>query len=115
MPIGFVRLVLWGVVAGCAVLVLVGCESTGTLSGTRQSCSSSSGLLEATKVDCTGSVDTVRGSPSLSVIKTGEDLDGTFRLEVDMEVGHGTAKARVTETDDKKVDGTVSPDKPLRI
>lgn len=111
----FFRSVLWGFVAGCAVLALAGCEATGTLSGVRQSCSSSSGFLDAKKVSCTGSVDTVGGSPSLSVIKTGEDLDGAFRLEVDVKVGRGTAKARVTETDDERVGGAVSPGKPLRI
>lgn len=111
----FFRSVLWGFVAGRAALALAGCESTGTLSSVRQSCGSSSGLLAAKKVSCTGSVNTVSGSPSLNVIKTSEDLDGAFRLEVDMKVGRGTTKARVTETDDERVGGAVSPGKPLRI
>jgi hypothetical protein len=75
-------------VAVCAALSLVGCTS-GTLGGIQQSCESTFGLLESKKVSCTGSVDTVSGSPSLSVIEIGEDL--------------------------KKVGGEVSPGDPLRI
>ena len=102
-------------VAGCcALLVLAGCES-GSLSGAQQSCTSNFGLVDQKKVSCTGSVDTVRGSPSLSVIEIGDNLDGAFRLEAIMEVGQGTAKAHVTDIDDKQVGGEVSPGKPLEI
>jgi hypothetical protein len=101
-------------VAGCLVLSLVGCTS-GTLSGARQSCESTFGVLDAKKVSCTGSVDTVGGSPSLSVIEIAESLNGTFRLETTITVGQGTAKARVTDVDDETVGGEVSPGKPLRI
>ena len=105
---------LRGLIALCAALSLVGCTS-GTLSGTQQSCESTFGLLEAKKVSCTGSVDTVSGSPSLSVIEIGESLNGAFRLETTITVGRGTAKARVTDLDDQKVGGEVSPGDPLRI
>ncbi len=101
-------------VIGCAALSLVGCTS-GTLSGTQQSCDSTFGLLESKKVSCTGSVDTVSGSPSLSVIEIGESLNGAFRLETTITVGRGTAKASVTDVDDQKVGGEVSPGDPLRI
>jgi hypothetical protein len=100
--------------AGCAALSLVGCTS-GTLSGTQQSCESTFGLLESKKVSCTGSVDTVSGSPSLSVIEIGESLNGAFSLETTIRVGRGTAKAHVMDIDDKKVGGEVSPGDPLRI
>ncbi len=102
-------------IAGCwALLVLTGCEG-GTLIGGQHSCTSNFGLLEQKEVSCTGSVDTVRGSPSLSVIEIGDNLDGAFRLEVAMEVGQGTAKAHVTDNDDKQVGGEVSPGEPLEI
>jgi hypothetical protein len=107
-------LALRAFVTGCIALSLVGCMS-GTLSGTQQSCESTFGLLESKKVSCTGSVDTVSGSPSLSVIEIGDRLDGTFRLETTITVGRGMAKARVTDVDDQKVGGEVSPGDPLRI
>ncbi len=71
--------------------------------------------MEAKKVSCTGSVDTVSGSPSLSVIEIGESLNGAFRLETAITVGQGTAKVRVTDVDDQRVGGEISPGKPLRI
>ncbi len=99
-------------VVGCAAILLAGC---GTLSGAQQSCESTFGLTEPKKVSCTGSVDTVSGSPSLSVIEIDEDLDGAFLLEATITVGTGAAKARVTDVDDKRVGGEVSPGKPLEI
>ena len=114
MQLKFAGSALWAFVAGCAILSLVGCTS-GTLSGTQQSCESTFGVLEAKKVSCTGSVDTVSGSPSLSVIEIGESLNGIFRLKTIITVGQGTAKARVTDVDDKMVGGEVSPGEPLRI
>jgi hypothetical protein len=98
----------------CVLLVLAGCES-GSLSGSQQRCTSNFGLVDHKEVKCTGSVDTVRGSPSLGVIRIDEDLDGAFRLEVTMEVGRGTAEARVTDVDDEQVGGEVSPGEPLEI
>jgi len=95
-------------------LPLVGCTS-GTLSGAQQSCESTFGLLDKKKVSCTGSVDTVSGSPSLSVVEVGDRLDGAFRLEATITVGRGTAKARVTDVDDRRVGGEVSPGDPLRV
>jgi hypothetical protein len=109
------RIALWELVAGyMALFLLSGCTS-GTLSGMQHSCQSNLGVLDANKVSCSGSVDTVRGSPSLSVIEVGEDLDGAFRLEASLEVGQGTAKAYVVEVDDKRVGGEVSPGNPLQI
>jgi hypothetical protein len=101
-------------IAGCAALSLVGCTS-GTLSGTQQSCESTFGLLDSKKISCTGSVDTVSGSPSLSIIEIGENLNGAFRLETTITVGRGKAKAHVTDIDDKQVGGEVSPGDPLQI
>jgi hypothetical protein len=100
--------------AACAALLLVGCTS-GTLGGIQQSCESTFGLLESKKVSCEGSVDTVSGSPSLSVIEIGEDLNGAFSLETMITVDRGEAKAQVTDIDDKRVGGEVSPGDPLRI
>jgi hypothetical protein len=91
--------VLRSFVAGCAVLWLVGC---GTLSGAQHTCESSFGMLEAKRVSCTGSVETVNGSPSLSIIEIGEDLDGAYRLKATITVGRGTAKASVTDVDDEE-------------
>ena len=107
-------MVLWGLVAGCAALALVGCKG-GTVSGGEQNCSSNLGLFDPKKVSCTGSVDTVRGSPWLSVIETGGDLNGAYRLEATIEVRQGTAKAHVTDIDDERVGGEVSPGHVLRI
>jgi hypothetical protein len=101
-------------VAGCVALSLAGCTS-GTLSGMQQSCRSNFGVLEAKKVSCSGSVDTVRGSPSLSVIEIGEELNGAFLLETTITVRRGTAKAHVVDVDDKRVGGEISPGDPLRI
>ena len=110
----FAKSALWGFVACCAVLSLVGCTS-GTLSGAQQSCESTFGMLDAKKVTCTGSVDTISGSPSLSVIEIGESLNGAFRLETTITVGRGMAKALITDVEDQKVGGEVSPGEPLRI
>ena len=99
-------------VAGCAVISLAGC---GTLSGAQQSCESSLGLVAPEEVSCTGSVETVSGSPSLSVIEIGEDLDGAFSLETIITVGRGTAEASVTDIDDRRVGGQFSPGEPLEI
>jgi hypothetical protein len=100
--------------AGCAALSLVGCTS-GTLSGIQQSCESTFGLLESKKVSCEGSVDAVSGSPSLSVIEIGDNLNGVFLLEMSITVGRGDAQAHVMDIDDKRVGGEVAPGDPLRI
>jgi hypothetical protein len=111
----FARVALCGFVAGCvALLFLTGCTS-GTLSGVQHGCRSNFGVMDAKKVSCSGSVDTVRGSPSLNVIEIGEDLDGAFRLEVTLVVDQGTARAHVVDVDDKRVGGEVSSGDPLRI
>lgn len=103
-----------GFVAGCMVLFFVGCTS-GTLSGIQQSCEATFGLLDEKKVSCTGSVDTVSGSPTLSVVEIGDRLDGAFRLEATITVRRGTARASVTDVDDHQVGGEVSPGTPLRV
>jgi hypothetical protein len=110
----FAQLALWGFVANYATLALVGCTG-GTLVGSQHSSSSNFGLLDAKKVSCTGSVQTMRGSPSLSVIEIGEQLDGVFELETTIMVGRGTAKAYVTDIDDERVGGEVFPGEPLRL
>src|SRR5918993_421230 len=99
--------------AGCLVLSLVGCTS-GTLSGMQQRCEATFGLLESKKVSCTGSVDTVSGSPSLSIIEIDENLNGVFELETTVTVERGEAKAHVTDVDDKQVGDEVSRGDPLR-
>ena len=81
----------------------------------QQRCDATFGLLESKKVSCTGSVDTVGGSPSLSIIEIDENLNGAFELETTVTVQHGEAKAHVTDVDDKRVGGEVSPGDPLRI
>lgn len=99
-------------VAGCAAISLAGC---GTMTGAQQSCESTFGLTEPKKVSCTGSVQTVGGSPSLSVIEIDDDLDGAFTLETTITVGRGTAEASVTDIDDRRMGGEVSPGEPLEI
>ena len=99
-------------VAGCATLSLAGC---GTLIGAKDSCESTFGLTEPKKVSCTGSVETVRGSPSLGIVEVDEDLGGAFLLETTITVGQGTAKAHVTDVNDRRVGGEVSPGQPLEI
>jgi hypothetical protein len=91
---------------------LAGC---GTLSGAEHRCESTLGLVAPEKVSCNGRVETVSGSPSLSVIEIGEDLDGAFSLETTIAVGRGTAEASVTDIDDEVVGGKVSPGEPLQI
>ena len=110
----FAQLSSWCFVAGCATLSLVGWTG-GTVIGGQDSCSTNLGVLDAKKVSCTGSVQTVSGSPSLSVIEIGEQLEGAFELETTIMVGRGTAKAYVTDIDDKRVGGEVSPGEPLRL
>jgi hypothetical protein len=106
------RSALRRVVAGCAIISLAGC---GTMTGAQQSCESTLGLTEPKKVSCTGSVETVSGSPSLSVIEIGDDLDGAFTLETTITVGRGTAEASVTDIDDQRIGGEISPGEPLEI
>ena len=108
----YARSALRRFVAGCTVISLAGC---GTMTGAQQSCESTFGLTEPKKVSCTGSVETVSGSPPLSVIEIGDDLDGAFSLETTITVRRGTAKASVTDIDDELVVGEVSPGKPLEI
>ena len=110
----FAGLALRCFLAGCVVLPLVGCTS-GTLGGMQQRCEATFGLLESKKVSCTGSVDTVSGSPSLSIIEIDENLNGAFELETTVSVERGEAKVLVTDIDDKQVGGEVSPGDPLRI
>ena len=107
-------MVSWAFVAACMALSLGGCTS-GTLSGMQQSCQSNFGLLDAKKISCSGTVDTVSGSPSLSVIEIGEELNGAFRLEATLKAGHGTAKAHVVDVDDRRVGGEIAPGDALRI
>jgi hypothetical protein len=57
----------------------------------------------------------VSGSPPLSVIEIGDDLDGAFSLETTITVGRGRAEASVTDIDDQRVGGEVSPAEPLEI
>jgi hypothetical protein len=99
-------------VAGCAAVSLAGC---GTLSGAEHDCESTLGLLDKKKVSCTGSVERVSGSPPLSVIEVGDDIDGAFLLETSITVASGTAKASLTDIDDERVGGEVSPGETLDI
>jgi hypothetical protein len=85
------------------------------MSGAQKSCESTLGLAAPEKVSCTGSVQTLSGSPSLSVVEIGEDLDGASVLQTIMTVGSGTAKANVTDVNDRRVGGEVSPGEPLEI
>jgi hypothetical protein len=96
-----------------ACCVLTGCKS-GTLSGSEQACKSTGGFLADKQVACTGSVASVRGEPSLGIIDTDEELDGTYKLDATITVGEGSAKAYVS-TDGGQAGGTVSPGGPLRI
>jgi hypothetical protein len=106
------RLLRVAFLAGCVTLTLVGCS---TISGAKQSCGSNFGVLDAKKVVCSGSVESMSGSPSLDIIDVGGRLDGAFLLEATMKVEQGTARAYVTDIDDNKVGGELSPDAPLRI
>ena len=99
---------------GCLVVVFAGCSS-GTLVGGQQTCRSSGGLFEKQTISCTGSVDSVRGSPRLGIVEVGDDLDGVYRLDATITVGRGTAKAFVTDTDGEKDGGELAPDRTLRI
>ncbi|HET7272317.1 MAG TPA: hypothetical protein VFI90_14695 [Rubrobacter sp.] len=98
----------------CCALVLTGCKS-GTISGSEQSCKSSGGLFADKTVACTGSVAGVRGQPSLGIIDTGEELSGNYRLDANITVGKGTAKAYVSTAGGAQAGGKVSPGEPLRI
>lgn len=101
--------------AGCwVILMLAGCES-GIITGQEQTCRSSGGLLAVEKISCTGSVDSVRGSPHLTIVEADEALDGGYRLDATITVAQGTAKANVTEAAGEQVGGEVAPGSPLQI
>jgi hypothetical protein len=99
--------------AGC-LLLLAGCTS-GTITGSQQSCKSSGGLFADKQVACTGSVAGVRGEPSLGIIDTDEEISGTYKLDATITVGKGTAKAYVDTAEGEQAGGKISPDEPLRI
>ncbi len=101
------------VLAGC-VLPVAGCQS-GTLTGEQQTCRSTGGFLEREEISCTGSVEGVSGSPSLSIVEVDDDLDGAYRLDAAITVGGGEARASVTDAGGEQVGGEVAPDRPLRI
>ena len=99
--------------ASC-LLLLAGCTS-GTITGSEQSCKSSGGFFADKQVACTGSVAGVRGEPSLGIIDTDEELSGTYKLDATITVGKGTAEAYVSTAEGEQAGGKVSPDEPLRI
>jgi hypothetical protein len=100
--------------AGCCALALTGCKS-GTITGSKQACKSTGGFFADKTVACTGSVDGVRGEPSLDIIDTDEELDGNYKLDATITVGKGTAKAYVDTAGGGQAGGKVSPGEPLRI
>ena len=110
--IGYAALTTFFVI--CCVLSLAGCKS-GTLTGSEQACKSTGGLFAEKKITCTGSVGTVRGEPSLSVIDADGDLSGNYELDATITVGKGEAKAYVSTADGGTEGGKVSPGEPLRI
>lgn len=108
------RLLVLAMLFACCALVLAGCKS-GTLTGSEQACKSTGGFLADKQVACTGSVAGVRGEPSLGIIDTDEELDGSYRLDATITVGKGTAKAFVSTAGGEKAGGKVSPGEPLRV
>jgi hypothetical protein len=108
-----VRIVALMLCAGCCAFALAGCKS-GTITGSEQACKSTGSLFAEKQVACTGSVDSVRGAPSLGIIDTGEELSGSYKLDATITVGKGEAKAYVSTADGKE-GGRVSPGEPLRI
>ena len=103
-----------GTVVVAGAFLLAGCSS-GTLTNSQQSCQSSGGFLSDQKMSCTGSVGTVKGSPSLSIADVDEEFSGTYKLEATVEVGEGTVSATVMNADGDEVGGDVAPDEPLQI
>lgn len=97
----------------CAV-ALTRCSS-GTLTGTEQSCESSGGLLSTDRISCSGSASAAKGSPSLDIIDTGGDLSGSYRLQATLSVGQGTTKANVMAAEGEQTGGTLSPEQPLEL
>jgi hypothetical protein len=97
--------------AGC---LLAGCTS-GTITGSEQSCTSTGGLFADKQVTCTGSVAGARGEPSLGIIDTDEEISGTYKLDATITVGKGTAKAYADTAEGEQAGGKISPDEPLRI
>lgn len=95
----------------CCALVLTACTS-GTITGSQQTCKSSGGLFEQ-EMACTGSVASVRGEPTLGIIDTDENLSGTYKLDAIITVGKGMAY--ISTEGDGQTGGKVSPDEPLRI
>ncbi len=101
--------------AGCwALLMLAGCES-GTITGQQQTCRSSGGLFAGEEISCAGSVDSVRGSPRLTIVEADEELDGSYRLDATIAASRGTARANVTAASGKQVGGEITPEAPLQI
>lgn len=96
-----------------AGLLLAGCEST--ITNSQQSCQSSGGFLQDRRMSCTGSAETITGSPSLSIADVDEEFSGTYDLEATVEVGKGTLTATIENAAGEEVGGEVSPGEPLRI
>jgi hypothetical protein len=105
-----VKLVATMAVAG---LLLAGCEST--ITNSQQSCQSSGGFLQDRQMSCTGSAETITGSPSLSIADVDEEFSGTYNLQATVEVGEGTVRATVANASGDEVGGEISPGQPLEI
>jgi hypothetical protein len=98
----------------CCALSLAGCKS-GTLTGSKQACKSTGGLLADKTITCTGSASVARGEPSLGIIDTDGDLSGNYELDATITTEEGETKANVTTANGGAVSGKVVPGKPLHI
>lgn len=96
----------------CAAL-LAGCESTGTMSGHSQSCSSSGGFFSGQTVACEGTADNLGGRMGIE-FGDDDDFDGEYRLEASLSVEEGTADVYAPGDGERSL-GSVSAGETLAV
>lgn len=98
----------------CAAL-LAGCESTGTMSGHSQSCSSSEGLFSGRAASCEGTAETLGGRMGIE-FSDYDDFSGEYRLEASISVEEGAADVYAPGADGEELSlGSVSAGEPLTV
>lgn len=103
-----------GALAAAGVLLFAaGCANT--MTGIQQSCQSSGGFLQDREMTCTGTVETIKGAPTLSIADVDEEFSGTYQLDTILEIGKGSVQATLVNADGEEVGGEITPDQPLEI
>ena len=96
-------------------LIAVGCV---TLTGHAESCSRTKWFGSASKMTCSGTVETVRGEGPLTFGGSSSDDDeysGDYRLEMTASVEQGRMDIHAEGANGARKGGEVSPGNPLKI